>query len=409
MDIDDFVKAIIEDPHDIASRLVFADFLEEIGDPRSEMIRLQFQLADVSKHDPARRALRARELKLSTEHGCFGTIPPFAKFLGAEGGFVDAIEITVARFLKYQDEIFSQSPIRKVVMTGKSKRFVKLAESPHLQKLRSITLKNNNESDQVLRHFLSSDGLSRLESLDIRGEWVSQTVVETIANAPALADLRTLHLHSYQDISIEPIAKSSTMTGLEDLLISGASDADCMLVSAHSNFRQLRKIEVGGHNVSENGMRLLHASRIYPDLESLVLDNGRYSYLREETSHASPFDVETGVGRLKHLEVVGGFGSEIMTGILANFKELEVLRLSENRIDDRGAIALAQSDLFARLKKLYLTNNQLTREGAVAIGEAKKRNKSIKLYLDGNAINRPEAGLLRQAYGKSFLSPHQRG
>lgn len=37
----DFLRMITENPHDWTPRLVLADWLEEQGDPRAEMIRLQ--------------------------------------------------------------------------------------------------------------------------------------------------------------------------------------------------------------------------------------------------------------------------------------------------------------------------------------------------------------------------------
>jgi hypothetical protein len=49
--------------------LIFADWLEEQGDPRGEMIRLQVHLAELPADNPGRRALVAREFEL------FHTLP----------------------------------------------------------------------------------------------------------------------------------------------------------------------------------------------------------------------------------------------------------------------------------------------------------------------------------------------
>jgi uncharacterized protein (TIGR02996 family) len=47
-----FLAAIHDDPENDGTRLVFADWLEEHGDPRAEFIRVQCALAHQDKNDP---------------------------------------------------------------------------------------------------------------------------------------------------------------------------------------------------------------------------------------------------------------------------------------------------------------------------------------------------------------------
>ena len=59
---DAFLRAIIADPDDDLPRLVYADFLDETGDPdRAEFIRVQCRLAETEEHDPHFRELEDRE------------------------------------------------------------------------------------------------------------------------------------------------------------------------------------------------------------------------------------------------------------------------------------------------------------------------------------------------------------
>ncbi|MDB4614677.1 TIGR02996 domain-containing protein, partial [bacterium] len=94
-----FIDEIIANPNDETLRIVFADFLEDTGDPRAELIRLQFQRTELSRFDPARNRLRARELKLLRAYGGFGKTPPTIKATQRNGGFIDGIECTITRFL----------------------------------------------------------------------------------------------------------------------------------------------------------------------------------------------------------------------------------------------------------------------------------------------------------------------
>ena len=65
---DGFIRAITENPDDDALRLVYADWLEERGNPRGEFIRLQCALERMSQEDPRRESLQAREQELLAEH-----------------------------------------------------------------------------------------------------------------------------------------------------------------------------------------------------------------------------------------------------------------------------------------------------------------------------------------------------
>jgi uncharacterized protein (TIGR02996 family) len=56
-----FLRAISACPDDLDLRLVYADWLEDRGDQRSEFVRLQAHLAALAPDDPACRSLKARE------------------------------------------------------------------------------------------------------------------------------------------------------------------------------------------------------------------------------------------------------------------------------------------------------------------------------------------------------------
>jgi uncharacterized protein (TIGR02996 family) len=49
---DPFIRAMLADPDNDAPRLIYADWLEECGDPRGEYLRLECHLATLSQDDP---------------------------------------------------------------------------------------------------------------------------------------------------------------------------------------------------------------------------------------------------------------------------------------------------------------------------------------------------------------------
>jgi uncharacterized protein (TIGR02996 family) len=60
-----FIRAIIAEPDDTSLRLIYADWLEERGDPRGEYLRIMCALAEMTeKNRSYKRQLRARLQKL---------------------------------------------------------------------------------------------------------------------------------------------------------------------------------------------------------------------------------------------------------------------------------------------------------------------------------------------------------
>jgi uncharacterized protein (TIGR02996 family) len=64
------LRAIRESPADDGPRLIYADWLDENGQPdRAEFIRLQVRLVDMDEDDPQWQPFKQREWELVTVHG----------------------------------------------------------------------------------------------------------------------------------------------------------------------------------------------------------------------------------------------------------------------------------------------------------------------------------------------------
>jgi uncharacterized protein (TIGR02996 family) len=61
---DAFIKAVIAHPEDDAPRLIYADWLEERGDPRGEYLRLRVEMAHLPPHSDRYADLKARQKSL---------------------------------------------------------------------------------------------------------------------------------------------------------------------------------------------------------------------------------------------------------------------------------------------------------------------------------------------------------
>src|SRR2546421_3626799 len=64
-----FLDTILDNPADDGPRVVYADWLEEQGDPRAEFIRVQLELARRTPQDSSWARLTDRESSLFVRHG----------------------------------------------------------------------------------------------------------------------------------------------------------------------------------------------------------------------------------------------------------------------------------------------------------------------------------------------------
>src|SRR5262245_56818171 len=102
-------------PEDDGPRLVYADWLDERGDPRGEFIRVQCELARLPHGGPDRERLRVRESELLAAHRSEWEAP--LRALGATNiafrrGLPEAVTIGAADFFRHAGELFERAPIR---------------------------------------------------------------------------------------------------------------------------------------------------------------------------------------------------------------------------------------------------------------------------------------------------------
>src|SRR5947209_10682193 len=142
---DPFVQAIHDQPDDDGPRLIYADWLEEQGDPRGEFIRIQCVLAGMAADAERRPLLAARERELLAEFGSewLGPLRGLVEKWEFRRGFLHCVVMTPGDFVWYAEELFTLGPVRHVhfyrrndVRRGEVQA---LAECPQLARLRGMT------------------------------------------------------------------------------------------------------------------------------------------------------------------------------------------------------------------------------------------------------------------------------
>ena len=342
-----FLDAILKDPDNKEPYLVYADWLEERGDPRGELIRVQWRLEDEQLDGDDRADLKGREKALLKEHkrSLLGDLadelvdqkkPAALDYYGQlyscefQRGFLDAIKT------EYLTLDFSK----------------KLKRYPFISLLRKLSIEHIPCADELMDEFeeyaeadwvedsapsldaLGSAPFSNLREFVIDGERpVAEDVHKVIKKMPRLETL-TLHA-SYFDT--DEVCKLK-LPHLKRLILSRFSDNPLPVIAANKSFGHLEMIDLFPH-------MLEYGDEAYINLEDLKV-------LCESKN----------LPNLKHLQLwcsdFGDAGVDVLieSGML---QRLEVLDLNYGAITDAGATRLLEANP-THLKRLNLTGNYLT-------------------------------------------------
>jgi uncharacterized protein (TIGR02996 family) len=256
-----FISAILDNPDDDTARLVFADWLEEHGEPeRAEFIRCQIEAARLPKANQDTSEAHNRAIALGTAHGAewretAGVNDHEGQF---ERGFLTDLRYFSSEYLSRCDKLLTVEPASVVLyLVGQHEdgspvtsediddllatdshlravtriasqggfgapRFLRLLSSPHLVNLCAISLFEDPIGLNGVRAIVESPSAFTLESLDLNeslqgygGEETDDIfeAVQLIASAPRFASLNHLGLmfNSLNDRSIAALIESTTL------------------------------------------------------------------------------------------------------------------------------------------------------------------------------------------------------
>jgi uncharacterized protein (TIGR02996 family) len=195
---DVFLHHILEQPDDDGPRLIYADWLDEHGEPaRAEFIRVQIELARLPRDHPRRGELEARERALLKEHEqawvgpLLGPLPGMVAEWKFRRGFLEEVALEGRGLRGHADLLFRASPIRHLtVYLARSH----LAALPPLARLTSLNLGGNSIGDEGVVTLAACPCLGRLTALNLRSNGLTDAGVRTLAFSGGLQRLAALNL-----------------------------------------------------------------------------------------------------------------------------------------------------------------------------------------------------------------------
>jgi uncharacterized protein (TIGR02996 family) len=219
-----FIRAIAERPDDDGPRLIFADWLDEIGDERADFIRTQCALA--RETDPLRlHNLKRHEAKLVDDFGDVWLEPLGTGLIRGifTRGMLEQVEVHPDHLLAYGGDWFRWFPIDKLQVALRGHQIDSFASKPWLQHVRSLRLSESELGDQGCMRVLGSPHIGPLDELWLRSTGIGLPALRWLVQSPLIARLRVLLLsgNTLGDEGAQILARAPSLEKLEVLYIAG--------------------------------------------------------------------------------------------------------------------------------------------------------------------------------------------
>jgi len=315
-----FLEAITASPDDDTPRLVYADWLEELGDPRSELIRVQCRLAATPLHSAGRWELEQREEALLTTN-----LPRWTKLLPRFPRVPWGIEPRYG----LPRECFARGLMEHVTFPGIRQYAQSFDDIWKVTPARQVRL--NKWSNKAIPAFFESEGFNRIDGLWLTMDSVDVPLqqVLTIFARPELARLRKLRIFDRM-LNQDGVAAllAAPLDNLRELQIdqTAAGAEQCARLAAWDRLAQVTRLQFRGNECGYEGVAALAASPHVTGIEHLDL--------------SSNF-----------------FGDDAIEALAASKKltSLATLDLSSNSFGQPGMRSLAASPVLKGVRRLNLS------------------------------------------------------
>lgn len=388
------LAAIWEHPHEDTPRLMYADWLQENGQPeRAEFIRVQCELAQFGEWDdsPRKAELEKREKSLWTKHAKVwktGLPPDLQKRAGFHRGFPTPPprEMPSSKFLKLTTDDFAHTPLWNYHLPPNHKLLTKLLDSPLLRRIGTLDFRHWLESPDDMKRFSESPNVRNVANLNVGvSGFGDRGILALAANAGNLPHLRQLDLagNDLTTHAMKALTASPLVDGLRDLnLFGNPIGAEGVLALANApRLARLERLDLGyierdKQIITREAVTALFASPHLKSLARLTLDPPHFG--------------DKGVQAICSTQPVFQ---------LAEFGLMSVL----DRIGDSGAEALAAWPGLANVRKLYLHANAIGPAGAMALARSTMLGKVTELWLHVNPLCADAAAVtaLRARFGEA--------
>jgi len=363
-----FHQAILADVDNDQPRLVYADWLEEHGDPLGAFIRIQCEMAQLYPFDPRFEELTIREQQMLKSYGReWSGGPDINEGVNRPGnergglqlgaftrGFIETLRAAPGRFIEQGEQLWDTAPVLHQLEFTRGAATDHLFESPLFQRVQVLTLPRLLPfSDRIQTDFVTLEDLAGVQAplplttLRLEAVPLAQYVLSQLLNNPALSKLHTIQLSGCSGgrFLAEAIAGNRPRRQFREIAApfvcdgeAGSSEEFVAQLCGAAQTSTLQRLNLASNFITPKALQHLTQRTQVTPLESL---------------------------NISHNET-GNHGME-MIAASASLQNLKHLNLYRTGIGARGAMVLAQSPAMRTLQTLDLGANNLGNEGLAVL------------------------------------------
>ncbi len=384
-----FLPAIVDDPENDLPRLIYADWLEEQGDPRGEFIRVQCELAKLGEYDPDRIPLVERQDQLLQKNKSKWTKDlkiAAIRVFEFRRGFVESVSLNVKNHLQNAEALLNAVPtirqvrinalkavlpefvasawlerIESLNLAGNKlglRRMRTLLESPHFKNVRELDVTSNNILAGGFQALMDSDKFPSLRKLACNiAETTEPAKLAEIARGPLWQQLESVELteQDWNDDAVQTLAESWPVCGWKHLNLGFNPFAErglqALFENGHLNSLESLRLQ-RCYTLPDSGIAMLANADSLSTLQTLdirgcnYLEDGLNAVLNSQS-----------LAGLRTLYISSALFPEFYLPIVANstgLPSLETLYLSINPIQSSDLFSLRKPNRLQNLKTLVL-------------------------------------------------------
>jgi hypothetical protein len=182
---------VIDVPQDDAPREAYASAVAGTDPDRAELIRLQLQIAKADRLRLSSSPASMQAGDLIRAHGTrwAGPINDAVTGWTFMRGFVEVVMMDAEWFLDVAEEVYALAPVLHLDLTDVRLVSEELFASPHLQRIISLNLHQNDLGDEDAILLAQSPNLGNLEWLNLSNNRIGEAGLEALAASPKLPRL----------------------------------------------------------------------------------------------------------------------------------------------------------------------------------------------------------------------------
>jgi uncharacterized protein (TIGR02996 family) len=353
------LRAIAADPTNDATRLVYADWLTERGDPRGELISLELTLRDLDDFDERKKPTTARIRQLVEAHGK-AWLAPFSK-LGLRGvrlmldrGLVASVAGSARALAAAAPSLLRGAPLVSdvTIEVGADRDLSRLTDSPLLPRIHQLALSHYTPVRPTGWNALVLPEVRAIRLLSIAA---GPDDLAALFDAPNCKHLRELTISGCRlnKGAIEGLAGGAFELRSVDVPAHGLGPRLGELLGAQ---QRLEVVKIAGNPIGSAGLASLRPA--LRDVETLDLRGCEL----DEADHTELLSPGV-LTRVRDLSLGGTpFSDRLIDRLVAwpGAANLVRLNLGGTQLSDRAARTLANAPTLAGLRSLVLSGSSFS-------------------------------------------------